>query len=166
MKNSKWILLAEDDALVAELTKLAFEPAELKCELVIARDGLEALDIINQREGGCRPVFVLLDLKMPKMDGLEVLRQIKSDVLLKTIPVIMFSSSRETNDVARCYQLGANAYVVKPVGFQHFSAAIKRMVAFWAELNESPPHNAKIAEPTIQSPARPAAAPMDTAVAA
>ena len=163
MKQSKWILLAEDDAPTAELTRLALAPVERTCEVVVAHDGLEALDCLHrsgpfQARGGSHPAFVLLDVKMPKVDGLEVLRQIKSDPRLKTIPVVMFTSSRELTDVRRSYQLGANAYVVKPVDFQEFSAALKRVREFWAVVNELPQPAAAPAEPEIPAPLQPAAA--------
>ena len=144
MRKSKWILLAEDDAPLAELTTLALAPEKLACEVIVARDGVEALDCIRRRgefltrdEG--HPALVLLDLKMPRVDGLEVLRQIKSDPRLKHIPVVMFTSSRELADVNRSYQLGANAYVVKPVDFQKFSEALEKIGRFWTRLNELPP---------------------------
>ena len=143
MKKSKWILLVEDDAAIAELTTLALAPDKLACQIIIVHDGLEALDCLHQhgewqtREGG-NPAFVLLDLKMPKVDGLEVLRQIKSNERLKHIPVIMFTSSREVTDVSRSYQLGANAYVVKPTDFREFSKALQQLGVFWGTLNEPP----------------------------
>ena len=144
MKKSKWILLAEDDAPLAELTTLALAPGKLACDVVVARDGVEALDCLRQRgefltraEG--HPALVLLDLKMPKVDGLEVLRQIKSDARLKNIPVVMFTSSRELADVNRSYQLGANAYVVKPADFSKFSEALEGVGRFWTLFNELPP---------------------------
>lgn len=147
MKKLKWILLAEDDAPTAELTTLALAADKLTCEVIVAHDGLEVLDCIHRR-GGFQsraighPIFILLDLKMPRVDGVEVLRQIKSDPRLKNIPVVMFSSSRETTDMDRCYQLGANAYVVKPVNFQEFSEALKCTGTFWATVNESPQETA------------------------
>ncbi|HKW29457.1 MAG TPA: response regulator [Verrucomicrobiae bacterium] len=144
MKKSKWILLAEDDSPLAELTTLALAPDKLACEVIVARDGVEALDCIRRRgefqtraEG--LPALVLLDLKMPRVDGLEVLRQIKADTRLKHIPVVMFTSSRELADVNRSYQLGANAYVVKPVDFQKFSQTLAGVGWFWTMLNELPP---------------------------
>jgi CheY-like chemotaxis protein len=144
MNKSKWILLAEDDASMAELTTLALAPDELACQVIVARDGLEALDCLHRRGGfqsrpGGNPVFVLLDLKMPKVDGLEVLRQIKSDARFKHIPVVMFSSSRELSDVRRSYQLGANGYVVKPADFRKFNEALERVGQFWVMSNELPP---------------------------
>ena len=143
MKESKWILLAEDNAPLAELTTLALGADELACDVVVAQDGAEALDCLHRRgdfesRAGGHPVFVLLDLKMPKVDGLEVLRQVKSDARFKNIPVIVFSSSRDPAEVSRCYQLGANAYVVKSADFKEFSATVKSTAVFWATTNELP----------------------------
>ncbi|MGH7992102.1 MAG: response regulator [Limisphaerales bacterium] len=143
MKKSKWILLAEDDAALAELTARALAAEKLDCEVIVARDGAEALDCIRHCDGFQSraegdPAFVLLDLKMPKVDGLEVLRQIKSDARLKNIPIIMFTSSREPADLNRSYQLGANAYVVKPTDFQEFNEALDCIRRFWTRLNELP----------------------------
>lgn len=143
MKKTKWILLAEDDAPLAELTTLALAPDKLDCEMIVARDGAEALDCLYHR-GGFRtcpdgdPVLVLLDLKMPKVDGLEVLRRVKSDPRLKHIPVVMFTSSREMVDVSRSYQLGVNAYVVKSADFREFSETLEQVGRFWVTLNELP----------------------------
>lgn len=147
MKKIKWILLAEDDAPTAELTTMALAPEKLDCEVIVARDGLEALDCLCRRgdfqsRAGGHPVFVLLDLKMPKLDGLEVLRQIRADTQFKHIPVVMFTSSREATDVDRSYQLGANAYVVKPLDFHAFNATLQGVGQFWAVLNEPPPETA------------------------
>jgi CheY-like chemotaxis protein len=160
MKKSKWILLAEDDAPLAELTTLALAPDELACEVAVARDGLEALDCLHgrgqfQSRAGGNPAFVLLDLKMPKLDGLEVLRQIRSDPELKTIPVVMFTSSREITDVRRSYQLGANAYVVKPGDFREFSAVLKCVGEFWAVVNELPAPAAPVKTDSPQTRAVP-----------
>jgi len=143
MKMLKWILLADDDPSIAELTTLALAPERLGCEVIQVRDGAEALDCLHRRgafqtRADGHPAFVLLDMKMPKVDGLEVLRQIKSNARLKHIPVVMFSSSCQGTDVNRSYQLGANAYVVKPVDFQKFSETLEGVGRFWATLNESP----------------------------
>lgn len=162
MTKPKWIMIAEDDKLIAELTTLALAPDKLNCELVVAHDGLEALDCLHQHGGP--PAFVLLDLKMPRMDGMEVLRQIKSDTRLKSIPVLIFSSSRETADVTRCYQLGANAYIVKPAGFDKFSEAIKQIGTFWAELNEFPPETDSVANAASRNPPVPDSRQMAGAV--
>jgi CheY-like chemotaxis protein len=141
MKTQKWILVAEDDPAIAELTCLALAPHELKCELLVVPDGQAALDCVRHRgefetHAEANPVFVLLDLKMPKVDGLEVLRQIKSDARLKSIPVIMFSSSHEPADIDRSYQLGANAFVVKPVEHQQFHETLNCVGRFWTSINE------------------------------
>jgi len=143
MKNMKWILVADDYTPIAELIRLALAVDQSSCEVVIAEDGLAALDCIyrrgefSNRPGGF-PAFVLLDLKMPKVDGWEVLRQMKTDERLKTIPVIIFTSSPDLADISRCYQLGANAYVVKPMEFQKFNETLKCIWQFWAAANETP----------------------------
>lgn len=138
------ILLAEDNHHDAELTLAALDEYHLANEVVVARDGAEALDYLHGRgqftgHANGLPVVVMLDLKMPKVDGLEVLRQIRSDPALKAIPVVMLTSSREEQDLIRSYELGANAYVVKPVDFEKFVASIKQIGFFWAIVNEPPP---------------------------
>jgi CheY-like chemotaxis protein len=140
----KRILLAEDDANDVELTVAALAEFHLANEVVVARDGAEALDYLYRRGSFAarpqgHPAVVLLDLKMPKVNGLEVLRQVKADPNLKSIPVVMVTSSREEADLVRSYELGANAYVVKPVDFQDFVRAVKDLGSFWAVLNEPPP---------------------------
>jgi CheY-like chemotaxis protein len=144
MTNRKWILLAEDNANDAELTLRALAANELPDEVIVASDGAEALDCLYHRgafesRDDSRPTVVLLDLKMPKVDGLEVLRQIKSDEALKSVPVVVFTSSREKIDLERSYQLGANAYIVKPLAFREFVSALKDVKKFWLILNEPPP---------------------------
>ena len=136
MNYTKWILLAEDDVQLAELATRALACSILECDIVVACDGVEALDCLHHRSGLLtpetgNPVFILLDIKMPRMDGLEVLREIKSDTQLKSIPVIMFSSSRDQADISCSYQLGADAYVVKPLGFQKFSETLKQIGETW-----------------------------------
>jgi CheY-like chemotaxis protein len=144
MPNLKRILLVEDSPEDIELALAALETHRLANEVVVARDGEEALDYLYrrgahvQREDGL-PVVVLLDLKMPRVDGLEVLRQMKSDPVLRMVPVVMLTSSREEGDLVRSYALGANAYVVKPVDFQSFMEAVKCLGCFWALVNEPPP---------------------------
>ena len=138
------ILLVEDNLNDIELTLAALKQNHLVNEIVVARHGGEALDYLYRRGGfqdrpNENPIVVFLDLKMPKVDGLEVLRQMKRDELLKVIPIVMLTSSREEADLIESYQLGVNAYVVKPVDFQQFSDAIKQMGMFWAVLNEPPP---------------------------
>jgi CheY-like chemotaxis protein len=142
--DPKRILLAEDSAQDAELTLMALGEYRVAHEVVHVRDGVQALDYLYRRGAFAmrdqgHPAVVLLDLKMPKVDGLDVLRTIKTDDQLKTIPVVMLTSSREETDLARSYNLGVNAYVVKPVGFRQFVQAIKDLGVFWAVLNEPPP---------------------------
>jgi CheY-like chemotaxis protein len=138
------ILLAEDNANDVELTLGALAEHKLVNEVVVVRDGEEALNYLFRRgahagrpEGN--PSVVLLDLKMPKVDGLEVLRRLKADPALKRIPVVMLTSSREENDLVQSYNLGVNAYVVKPVDFRDFVDAVKGLGIFWAIINETPP---------------------------
>lgn len=140
----KRILLAEDNDRDIELTLEALEEHHLANEVVVVRDGEEALDYLYKRgEFGNRPdgnpAVVLLDLKMPKVDGLEVLRMIKSDQSLRKIPVVMLTSSREESDLVKSYDLGVNSYVVKPVEFSRFVDSVRQLGVFWAIVNESPP---------------------------
>jgi CheY-like chemotaxis protein len=140
----KRILLVEDNQKDVDLALAALAENELADEVVVVRDGEQALDYLYQR-GNFRlrargnPAVVLLDLKLPKVTGLEVLTQIKSDPQLKMIPVVMLTSSREEADLASSYQRGVNAYVVKPVTFSRFVDALRELGAFWAEINEPPP---------------------------
>ena len=148
MAPLKRILLAEDNERDVELTLAALEEHNLANEVVVARDGAEALDYLYHRgqfagHANGLPVVVLLDLKMPKVDGLEVLRQMRADSDLKHVPVVMVTSSREEQDLVRSYQLGVNAYVVKPVDFQQFVESIKQIGFFWAIINEPPPGTVK-----------------------
>lgn len=141
------ILLVEDNEEDAELTMAALTDLKLANEVVVARDGVEALDYLYRRgpydgRSGENPVVVLLDLKMPRVDGLQVLREIKGDEALKTTPVVMLTSSREERDLVESYRLGANAYVVKPVDFEKFTEAVRELGVFWALINESPPRGA------------------------
>jgi len=140
----KRIVLAEDNANDVELTMTALRENHVINEVVVVRDGAEALDYLYKRNAyagrpGNNPALLLLDLKMPKVDGIEVLRQVKSDVALKTIPVVVLTSSREEQDLVRTYDLGVNAYVVKPVDFHEFIEAVKLLGGFWAVVNETPP---------------------------
>jgi CheY-like chemotaxis protein len=144
MAPLKRILLAEDNERDVELTLAALGEHNLANEVVLVRDGAEALDYLHHRgkyasHANGLPVVVLLDLKMPKVDGLEVLRQMRNDVVLKQVPVVMITSSREEQDLVRSYQMGVNAYVVKPVDFQKFVESIKQVGFFWAIINEPPP---------------------------
>jgi two-component system, response regulator len=138
------ILLAEDSAQDAELTLKALARHNIGNSVEVARDGAEALDYLYKRgkyagRANGNPVLLLLDLKMPKVDGLEVLRTVKSDPQLRTIPVVMLTSSREEQDVVRSYELGVNAYVVKPVEFEKFLNAVRDLGLFWMLINEPPP---------------------------
>ncbi len=147
MPPLKRILLAEDNIRDIELTLAALEENHLANEVIVVRDGAEALDYLYSRgkyagNGHPLPAVMFLDLKMPKVDGLEVLRQIKSDPDRKMIPIVMLTSSREEQDLVKSYQLGVNAYVVKPVDFQQFVQSIKQLGLFWAIINETAPHSA------------------------
>jgi CheY-like chemotaxis protein len=142
------ILLVEDDPKDVELTLTALEEYNLANEVVIARDGAEALDYLYCRGNFVdrpkdNPAVLLLDLKLPKVDGLEVLQQIKSDDNLRMLPVVVLTSSREEKDMVTSYKLGVNAYVVKPVDFHEFVNAIKELGMFWAIINEPPPGSVK-----------------------
>jgi CheY-like chemotaxis protein len=142
------ILLVEDDPKDVELTLTALEEYNLANEVVVARDGAEALDYLYCRgefadRSNDNPAVLLLDLKLPKVDGLEVLQQIKSDEKLRMVPVVVLTSSREEKDMVASYKLGVNAYVVKPVDFHEFVNAIKELGMFWAIINEPPPGSVK-----------------------
>jgi len=148
MPNIGRILLVEDDPRDVELTMTALEEYNLSNEVEVASDGEEALDYLHCRgkfhARTCdNPAVLLLDLKLPKVDGLEVLRQIKSDDKLKVIPVVVLTSSREERDMVASYKLGVNAYVVKPVDFHEFVNAIRELGVFWAIINEPPPGSMK-----------------------
>lgn len=142
--QSKKILLVEDSANDIELTLAALDTYALANEVAVARDGAEALDYLFRRGAFSsrppqNPVLVLLDLKMPKVNGLEVLRQIRSDPILRAIPVVVLSASREEPDLAEAYRLNVNAYVVKPVSFEKFIDVVKQLSLFWLLINEPPP---------------------------
>jgi len=148
MNTLKRILLAEDDANDVALTLEALKEHNLINEVVVTHDGVEALDYLYHRgEFSARPkgnpAVMLLDLKMPKVDGFEVLRTIRGDPALKTIPVVVLTSSHEEQDLADSYQLGVNSYVVKPVDFHQFIEAVKQLGVFWALINEPPPGSMK-----------------------
>ena len=148
MNSLKRILLVEDSTRDAELVLDALAENHVANEVVHVRDGADALDYLYRRgqfadRSNDQPAVVLLDLKMPKVDGLEVLRQIKGDAALKMIPVVMMTSSREEQDLFKSYELGVNAYVVKPVHFHEFIDAVKHVGAFWAVTNEPPPGSLK-----------------------
>ena len=140
----KPILLVEDDARDLELTLVALEKSQLANEVVVVRDGAMALEYLlregeyaGRTEGN--PAVILLDLKLPKVNGLEVLKTVRSTEALKSVPVVMLTSSQEESDVLQSYALGVNAYVVKPVDFKQFVTAIADLGVFWAVLNEPPP---------------------------
>lgn len=144
----KPILLVEDDKRDLELTLVALERSQLANDVVILRDGAQALEYLK-REGNYadrtpgQPAVILLDLKLPKVTGLEVLESVRADVALRSIPIVMLTSSQEEADVVKSYELGVNAYVVKPVAFDRFVSAIGDLGVFWAVLNEPPPGSMK-----------------------
>lgn len=144
MTHIKNILLVEDNPNDAELTMEALAENNLANKVVWVHDGEEALDYLFQRgeyasRHGNNPVVILLDLKLPKVDGLQVLKEIKEEASLRTIPVVILTSSREERDLIEGYRLGVNAYVVKPVEFRAFMDAVRELGAFWALVNEPPP---------------------------
>jgi CheY-like chemotaxis protein len=144
MTELKTILLAEDNPNDMELTIEALKEHRLANQVIAVSDGVEVMEYLNY-EGRFRnrpkgnPVVLLLDIKMPRMDGIEVLEAIRNNERLKTLPVVMLTSSREEPDLQKCYALGVNAYVVKPVDFKDFLDAVKNIGVFWAMLNEQPP---------------------------
>lgn len=136
--------MVEDDPKDVELSLTALEEYNLANEVVVVRDGEEALDYLASRgkyasRPGGNPAVIMLDLKLPKVDGLEVLRQVRLDEKLKMIPVVVLTSSHEEKDLVASYTLGVNAYVVKPVDFHQFVNAIKELGVFWAVINAPPP---------------------------
>jgi CheY-like chemotaxis protein len=140
------ILFAEDNPKDVELTLEALAEHNLANQVVVVRDGVETLEYLRcegkykLRKPGL-PAVLLLDIKMPRMDGIEVLRNIRSDPALKILPIVMLTSSREEQDLIKSYELGVNAYVVKPVDFKDFIEAVKQIGVFWAVINELPPKN-------------------------
>lgn len=149
MSSLRPILLVEDNALDVELSTSALREANIANEIVVARDGVEATDYLFRRgmygnRTGGDPAVVFLDLKMPRMDGEEVLREIRADPALHLLPVVVLTSSREEQDLVSIYNLGANAYVVKPVDFEKFVTAVSKLGFFWAVLNEPPPSSLAI----------------------
>jgi CheY-like chemotaxis protein len=148
MDKLGYILLADDSENDLELTQRALAQSKLANEIVVARDGAEALDILYRRglfssRAEMDPIVCLLDIKMPKVTGFEVLAKMKADPRLRFIPVVMLTSSNQGPDVDECYRLGANAYVVKPVDFVQFADAIRAIGKFWAVLNELPRANVR-----------------------
>jgi two-component system, response regulator len=144
MPPQRNILLVEDNPDDEALTLRALRKAHIANEVVVCRDGAEALDYMfgrgayDGRDLTSRPQVILLDLKLPKLDGLEVLRQLRADDRTQTVPVVILTSSREEEDIARSYQLGANSYVRKPVDFVEFSEAARQLGMYWLLLNQSP----------------------------
>ena len=144
MKALKTILFVEDNPKDVELTLEALSEYKLANQVIVANDGVAAMEYLRCRGTYAErkpenPAVILLDIKLPRMDGLEVLRAIRSEEALKTIPVVMLTSSREAPDLKTSYELGANAYVVKPVNFKEFIDAVKHLGVFWALINEIPP---------------------------
>ena len=144
--ETKRILLVEDTMQDAELALEALAEHNLTDAIVHARDGAQALDYLHRRGNFAgrpagNPVLIILDLKLPKIDGIEVLQELRSDEHLKHIPVVVLTSSREERDLETCYRLGVNAYVVKPVDFASFMATVKALGFFWALVNEPPPRS-------------------------
>jgi CheY-like chemotaxis protein len=147
MHPAKRILLVEDDPKDIELTLAALAEHNLANAVEVARDGVEALDYLYRRGSFAQhppgnPVVIMLDLKMPRLDGVEVLKQLKADEQLRLIPVVILTSSRESLDLETCYRLGVNAYVVKPVRFVEFVEAVKHLGVFWGLVNQPPPEDA------------------------
>jgi len=144
MVETKRILFVEDNLNDIELTLAALDEHGLANEVIVVHDGVEALDYLHRRNAFAErtpglPVVVLLDVKLPKVDGLEVLRQMRADPDLRVVPVVMLSSSHEEKDLLMSYALGTSAYVVKPVDFFEFAATIKQLGLFWGIINEPPP---------------------------
>ena len=157
MKRLNRILLVEDSMRDAELILAAFRSNHLMNEITHLRDGAEALDYLFRRGAfagrvDAQPALLLLDLKLPKVDGLEVLRQIKGDADLRVLPVVMMTSSRQEKDLVRSYELGVNAYVVKPMKFDDFVNAVQQVHSFWAVINEVP---GQLDEGEVIAPANP-----------
>jgi len=148
ISNIKNILLVEDDSRDVSLTLAALDEYNLANKVFVVHDGAEALDYLYHRgkfqmRDGNNPILILLDNKMPKVNGLEVLKIIKADADLKIIPVVVLTSSRETPDLVEFYKHGVNAYVVKPVDFNEFMEAVKKLGVFWAAVNEPPPNTGR-----------------------
>ena len=144
MNGLKTILLVEDNPKDVELTLEALRDTNLANKVVTVKDGIEALEFLQckgdfKERNKENPAVILLDIKMPRMDGIELLKIIRNDSEFKTLPVVMLTSSREEPDLKKSYELGVNAYVVKPVNFQDFITAVKQLGVFWAIINEVPP---------------------------
>lgn len=145
-KNQIEVLVIEDDPEDLELTMHALNDENICSQIQVARDGEEALDFLfcqglyGERDPRCRPKLILLDLKLPKVDGLEVLEQIKRDPRTSALPVVILTSSKQEQDIVRCYRLGANSYIQKPVDFDQFRTTIKQLGSYWLLVNQPPPH--------------------------
>ncbi len=145
MEEKRTILLVEDNPDDVELTLRVFKQSNIKNEVMVVRDGAEALDYLfatgayAERDKSTMPAVILLDLKLPKIDGLEVLRRIRADERTKLLPVVILTSSKEEQDMIHGYKFGANSYVRKPVDFDQFSDAVKELGLYWLLLNEPPP---------------------------
>jgi two-component system, response regulator len=139
------ILMVEDDSNDEELGRLALDENSIKCDLVVVHDGPEALDYLwargayTSRDADDLPKVVLLDLKLPKLSGVHVLREIRANPRTRHLPVVVFTSSKEESDLLNCYRFGANAYVQKPIDFAEFSAALQQIGIFWVIANRTPP---------------------------
>jgi len=133
------LLLVEDNPHDIELTLRVFKKHNIANSIKVARDGAEALEFLNGAAAESLPQVILLDLKLPKVNGLEVLGQIKSDSRTRNIPVVVLTSSREDRDLLLCYELGINSYIVKPVDFKQFTESIRQLGVYWLKLNERPP---------------------------
>jgi CheY-like chemotaxis protein len=148
MATLRPILLAEDNPNDLELTLSALHSLNLANEIIVVNDGAQVLDFLGRRNAfssrpAVPPAVILLDLKMPRVDGLEALREIRSDPEHRMLPIVILTSSREENDLVKGYELGANAYVVKPVDFDQFISAVSQLGVFWALVNEPPPVRAQ-----------------------
>jgi CheY-like chemotaxis protein len=168
MDRLERILLVEDDPNDVELTRHALAALNLADDMVVAHDGVEALDYIHRRGGFAdrrpgHPVVILLDLKMPRVNGLEVLRELRSDPSTRMIPIVALTSSRTDPDLAACYRLGVNAYVVKPVRFAEFTEAVKRLGVFWVLINQPPPGSSETPPGSAETPSGSAETPPGSA---
>lgn len=137
-QNSIEIILVEDNPDDAKLTIRALKKGNLANNLLHLSDGEEVIQYLNQNKNNNLPKLILLDLKMPKIDGLEVIQHLKKDAKLKSIPIVVLTSSKENKDIKKAYELGANAYIVKPVDFENFSQAVSEIGVFWLIINQPP----------------------------